>query len=443
MTSARNVAAIACLAWLPLATAAELTAQERQLLDGADARILQHRTSEVTLRLSGPDGAIGAGAKAEVRQVAHRFLFGSNIFALGRLRTPEHNAAYEKHFAELLNYATLPFYWWAYEAKEGQPDYKRTRQLLAFCRDHRITPKGHPLAWNYVDPKWLPEDPRRAIDLQLERIERDAREFAGQINLWDVVNEATEYDREMCRKASPTLTAAIEKIGVPAYVRRAFEAAHKGSPKATRIINDYITDPRYAEKVIKPLVDEQGRPLYEVIGIQSHQHGGAWPVAKIWEVCERHAAFKRPLHFTETTFVSGEQGWDLPAQRKGFKWVSTPEGEQRQARDVERFYTMLFSHPTVEAITWWDFSDQGSWQGAPAGFLRDDMTPKPAYERLKALIKGKWWTSLDQDVAEGGTLKLRCFHGTYEVTVRRGEAVLKGTFEVAPGGPTEIKVSLR
>ena len=173
MTSARNVAAIACLAWLPLATAAELTAQERQLLDGADARILQHRTSEVTLRLSGPDGAIGAGAKAEVRQVAHRFLFGSNIFALGRLRTPEHNAAYEKHFAELLNYATLPFYWWAYEAKEGQPDYKRTRQLLAFCRDHRITPKGHPLAWNYVDPKWLPEDPRRAIDLQLERIERD------------------------------------------------------------------------------------------------------------------------------------------------------------------------------------------------------------------------------------------------------------------------------
>ena len=71
------------------------------------------------------------------------------------------------------------------------------------------------------------------------------------------------------------------------------------------------------------------------------------------------------------------------------------------------------------------------------------MTPKPAYERLKALIKGKWWTSVDQDVAEGGALKVRCFHGTYEVAVRRGEAVLKGRFEVTPGGPAEIKVSLR
>ena len=160
-----RMAWMACLAWLPVAAAAELTAAERQLLEGADARIQQHRTSEVTLRLTGPDGPIAGGAKAEVRQVSHRFLFGCNLFALGRLRTPEQNAAYAKHFAELLNYATLPFYWWAYEGRQGKPDHQRTRELLEFCKAHDITPKGHPLAWNFVDPKWLPNDPVKAMDI--------------------------------------------------------------------------------------------------------------------------------------------------------------------------------------------------------------------------------------------------------------------------------------
>ena len=48
---------------------------------------------------------------------------------------------------------------------------------------------------------------------------------------------------------------------------------------------------------------------------------------------------------------------------------------------------MIFSHPAVEAITWWDFSDRGAWQRAPAGFLRDDLSPKPAYERLQQPVK--------------------------------------------------------
>ena len=49
-----------------------------------------------------------------------------------------------------------------------------------------------------------------------------------------------------------------------------------------------------------------------------------------------------------------------------------------------KFYTALFAHPAVQAITWWDFSDLGAWLGAPAGWLRRDMSPKPVYDRLMA-----------------------------------------------------------
>ena len=139
------------------------------------------------------------------------------------------------------------------------------------------------------------------------------------------------------------------------------------------ILNDYRVDDAFADGIVSKLVDENGEPLYDVIGIQSHQHNEAWSVKKTWDVCERYGRFGKPLHFTETTFLSGEQARNLKKKRgEEFVWASTPAGERRQTEEVVRFYTLLFSHPAVEAITWWDFSDQRAWMGAPAGLLPAD-----------------------------------------------------------------------
>lgn len=395
-----------------------------EILSEADARIARYRTGQAVLRLIGPDGqVVPAGESVILEQTGHAFLFGSNIFSLNRMKSSEDNAAYARRYAELLNYATLPFYWWSYQARQDQPAHARIEEVAKWCREHRILCKGHPLAWNWVDPKWLPDDPALVMQKQLQRIEIEVDRFKGQIDIWDVVNEATHYDRPEPLEAAPKLTTAIRQTGVGEYVRSAFRAARRANPKATLIINDYRVDEAFAEQVIKQLKNEDGLPLYDVIGIQSHQHGGAWPVDKIWEVCERFAVFGKPLHFTETTFVSGEQGWDLKKQRKdpGFVWASTPEGERRQAEDVARFYTVLFSHPAVQAITWWDFSDQHAWQGAPAGLLRSDMSPKPAYDALKTLIKEKWWTARVQtSTADRGMVDFRGFFGRYRLTTGNG-----------------------
>jgi len=129
------------------------------------------------------------------------------------------------------------------------------------------------------------------------------------------------------------------------------------------------------------------------------------------------ARFGAPLHFTETTILSGDRTWEKP---RGAEWPSTPEGEAYQAEHVVRFYTMLFSHPAVEAITWWDFADLHSWKGAPAGFVRKDMSPKPAYDELKRLIKGKWWTNTALETGADGTAGFRGLLGDYKVTVMLG-----------------------
>ena len=408
---------------------------KEQVLDEVDARIEKYRKADAVLRLLGPNGKpLEASLIVNIAQTRHKFLFGCNIFKLGRCRTPEDNAAYEKHFAALLNFATLPFYWWNYERQRGKPDDARTEELVRWCKAHNVTTKGHPLAWNWGEQKWLPDEPEAAMKLQFKRIERCVRRFKNDIDIWDVVNEATHYDRPHAKQNVPKLTEAIRRMGVGAYVRQAFRTARKANPNATLLINDYRTDPAYPDKVISKLVDDNGKPLYDVIGIQSHMHGGCWPVKNTWDVCQRFAKFGKPLHFTETTVVSG------PKTKQG--WNTTPEGEKRQAEQVAEFYTVLFSHPAVEAITWWDFTDQGAWQRAPAGFLRTDMTPKPAYDQLQRLIKDKWWTRIRTTLTRGGKARFRGFCGQYKVTARIAGRQLTGTFSFDKSVKKAIDVQL-
>jgi GH35 family endo-1,4-beta-xylanase len=404
---------------------------QNEILAQADARIEKYRKGDVVLKLLMPGGkSIEAGLAVKIEQVRHEFLFGCNIFKLGGCRTQRDNKAYEKHFAELLNFATLPFYWWNYEQQEGKPNDARTEKIVRWCKAHQVTTKGHPLAWNWKDPDWLSGDPEAVSQTQFKRVRRCVSRFKNDIDIWDVVNEATHYDRPECQKRAPLLTEAITEMGTGEYLRQAFGMARQANPPATLIINDYRTDVDYAKKVLRQLVDEKGQPLYDVIGIQSHMHGGYWGARKTWEVCERFARFGRPLHFTEVTLLSGQQGYNLRDKNRdpNFKWRSTTEGEQRQAEQVAEFYRVLFSHPAVEAITWWDFSDQGAWQGAPAGLVRSDMTPKPAYKKLKQMIKNKWWTQTTAKVREKGKVSFRGFYGQYQLTATTEKGELTGTF---------------
>jgi len=71
----------------------------------------------------------------------------------------------------------------------------------------------------------------------------------------------------------------------------------------------------------------------------------------------------------------------------------------------------------VEAITNWDVTD-GRWLGAPSGLLRKDLSPKPAYDALMALVRGEWWTTETLRTDELGEADFEGFRGDYEAVVR-------------------------
>ncbi len=171
-----------------------------------------------------------------------------------------------------------------------------------------------------------------------------------------------------------------------------FETARAENPSAVFLLNDFETSESY-DILIEGCL-EAGIQI-DVIGIQSHMHQGWWGLEKTEEILERFSRFKLPLHFTETSLVSGRlmppEIVDLNDYQVA-EWPSTPEGEDRQAREAVAHYKTLFAHPLVQSITWWDLVD-GNWLNAPSGLLRADGSSKPAYDEIMNLVKGEWWLS--------------------------------------------------
>jgi GH35 family endo-1,4-beta-xylanase len=400
--------------------------------DEADARIEKHRKGDVTVLVES-GGRPLKGAKVEIAQTRHAFLFGCNIFVLKPEDPGDAQKQYQERYKALLNYATLPFYWGSYEPERGKPNEDRLRRMAQWCRENGIHVKGHPVVWHEVFPKWVTDE--ESLEALMEkRIGETVGRFAGLVDWWDVVNESL-----VAPNHKNPYGAWVKKTGPLEAVDKCLRWAAKANPKGYFLVNDFKVDPQY-EKELSSLRERQ--VPFQAIGIQSHMHSGEWTMDRVWQVCETYAKIGLPLHFTEATVLSGPKEKPMKDwQSRRPNWLTTPEEEARQADYVERFYATLFSHPAVEAVTWWDFSDSGAWMGAPAGFLRRDMSPKPVYERLLGRIKGAWWTKRAEAVTgEDGRARLRGFHGTYSATVTPPGGTPKTlSFEIRKGQENAVK----
>jgi endo-1,4-beta-xylanase len=384
----------------------------------------KHRMGTATLKLVGTDGTLLNNREVTVKQTKHKFLFGSGEFsAIPYINNEFEGKAKEKveerfeKFFDLFNYATLPFYWGNYEPVKGQPDTKRLRQAAKWLVSKGLILKGHPLCWHTITAPWLLDMSNSEIlSTQLERIHREVTEFTGLINIWDVINEVVIMP--IFDKYDNGITRICKDIGRMRLVREVFSAAKKSNPDATLLINDFNTSESY-DILVEGLL-EAGIPI-DAIGIQSHMHQGYWGIEKTEEVLERFSRFNLPIHFTENTLLSGDI---MPPEiedlndYKVTEWPSTPEGEERQAREAVIHYKTLFANPKVQSITWWDFID-GSWLGAPSGFITQDNRVKPIYDELHSLIKGEWWSKAVNVVTdENGSVNITGFLGEYEVTFK-------------------------
>ena len=395
---------------------------------------LKHRKAEARLRLVNPDGTPAAKLPVQIDQVSHQFLFGCGAFDAVPLTNTEdevRRAFLQERmdkWLRLFNYGTLPFYWGNYEPLEGQTAFPETMAAAGWLREHGVRVKGHPLCWHTVCADWLMQYSNEEIlRRQLERIRRDVSAYRGVIDMWDVINEVVIMP--VFDKYDNAITRVCREKGRIRLVKEVFAAAKETNPDAVLLINDFNTSVSY-EILLEGLL-EAGVPI-DAIGIQSHQHQGYWGREKLEDVLARFSRFGLPIHFTENTLVSGDIMPDYIVDLNDWQvdsWPSTPEGEARQAAEMEELYSILFAHPRVEAITTWDFND-GCWLKAPSGFVREDNSEKPSYHALQKLIHGTWKTHETLCTDADGFLSFTGFRGGYALRSEAGTADFSLTEEL-------------
>ncbi|MCL1824123.1 MAG: endo-1,4-beta-xylanase, partial [Oscillospiraceae bacterium] len=205
-----------------------------------------HRTVNKTLTF--PDAA---NTEITVKQKKHAFLFGCSEFssveyASGLIEGDENLIAEERYerLSALFNSVTLPFYWGRFEPERGKSITEKVKKAAKFWKSKNITLKGHPLCWHTVCADWLMDYPDNEIlKIQLDRITRDVTEFAGLIDMWDVINEVVIMPVFEAEENAITPLARIK--GRVEMIRMAFEEVKETNPNAIIMLNDFDMSTAY------------------------------------------------------------------------------------------------------------------------------------------------------------------------------------------------------
>ena len=379
---------------------------ERILAARFENDIRNFRQRDMTLRVVDAEGAPVEAADVEIVQTAHEFLFGCNLFAFRRWDDEKKNGLYERRFRDVFNLAVVPVYWSVLEKYRGRPDFEPPDAAARWCRERRIQVRLHPLVWGETVPRWVEELPAAdvagAVELHVRQVIERYREAA---DLWDVVE-----------RPSP----APRLAGVTIEPADALRWAAQAKPRGGLLIGGGEAEP-LAEAAQR--IRSAGARL-DGVAVAAAQYDGVWPADLVRKTLDAAAAAGLPVHVTQAAILGG------------------PEDEAEQAEAVRHFYTAAFAHPQVASITWWDLSDRFAWKNAPAGLVRADLSPKPAYRTLDRLINRLWRTDAAGRTGTDGWIAVRGFFGTYRIAVHQGRRKATAEVRLARDGPGEFEVVL-
>jgi GH35 family endo-1,4-beta-xylanase len=424
--------------------------------------IEKYRKGDGDIKIVDQNGAVISGATIRLKQKSHEFRFGANLFMLDELETEEKNEKYKKYFSDVFNMATLPFYWDSLEPERGNPRYGKDSKkvyrrpaidlCIEFCEKHGIEPREHALAYESFFPKWLYGASVDEIKRELERRYAEISErYAEKIPTIEVTNEMD------------WLKGKTDFYSEPNYVEWCFKLAEQYFPENTLAINECTrlawgdccrsTDKYYAYTEAAMLAGAR----IDAIGMQYHLFNRkeneykatreTLDPSNLYKHMDLYSNLKKPLQITEVT---------VPA----YSWES--EDEEIQAEIIEKLYSVWFSHPNVEQIVYWNLVDGYAhlWDPDPAkiaasqgdmsigenyyhgGLLRFDLSPKPAYFKIKELLFERWHTEAEISTDENGHAKFRGFYGNYDVEISVGNQTYIKNISLKKIGNNQFEITV-
>lgn len=411
------------------------TAEEME--DALDREIQNTRVHRFRIRLIDALGAPLRGLSIRAVHKNHDFVFGvcpnghismTNRLACGESRDAE---VYWERIGDVFNATTL---WWGWKILEpDQAVWTFDGEVHGFgpmermveraeLLNHRIT--AHAILYPREDlsPQWLSscgeQEAFRALE---EHVKKTVDRYKNRISCWHPVNEAY-HDIQQVGGLRIKEGIVYRWIGDMA-------------PHADLVDNGgYTIDLDFYKKGIESAehfggrVDDLGvRGYFELYNSEALSF-----YRSLWEHYGNLAdRYGKGVRMTEIGATSAPRKgayspWDVDpstAQQLGISNFEEyregqPITEETQATFLIRMYKLAFAHPAVKECSYWDICDTYTWNQVEGGILRADLSPKPAYEQLKTLIRDTWNTQTDAESDADGLCTFSGFDGEYEITLR-------------------------
>jgi endo-1,4-beta-xylanase len=405
--------------------------------------IEKYRKGDVNIEVADSEGRPLAGAEYEVHQTRQSFGFGASleffqpVEGSGADYKPKPVDPRELElFPQVFNYSVIPFSgkWMYIEPVEGTRTFAELDKYVDWCTKHGVEMEYHFLTG--LPPAWLRYKSSAVLqDLVQKHMMELVDRYHDRIRVFQVTND--EYYMSYIGPTVKEIRAKYPQLRLGISDCNGFY--HMG--------RDVYSDIYRSLPDIKSL-KTAGTPM-DFYSSHAHRPYGLWPDARqIYDTMDKFASEGVRFHVSEAVFPlggrlggieesSGSDRRGLPAQILGplRKGTWTPE---LQADFAEWFFTVCFSHPACEAVNYWNFGPDSLLGGA--GMLDDNYQPKPMFNRLKALIRGKWMTHIAPAPLEEGRVAFRGFHGDYELVVKLPDGrTAKTAFSILPGAPNRYQ----
>lgn len=373
----------------------------------ARKRIRQIRMTDVEITVL-KDGKPVENAAVSLRMKNHQFLFGAVCYAHGKLGHPGREERFTQAFTKLMNYTMVPYHWQWYEPERGVYAEPYTGNLVRWATEQGLKKKLHALIWHELCPDWVTDENVEAE--YVRRIDHLMAVYGEDFDFFDLANETTVNDR-----FDNPVSRWVRRKGPVEMMKFGSRLVRQWKPDAKLLYGDWNVHGEEYFDFLRTL--RENDVDIDIIGMQSHQHRDLWTQEETLRVMDRAAEFGWPIHFPECSVCSGKPIGEMNYGAGAVNRFSETEEDLYWQADFTRdFYTLVFSHPAVEALSWFDFTDH-RWLNAPAGLVDDDLNPKPVYAALDDLINRQWHTDADLTTSTAGICGTRLFFGTYEITV--------------------------
>lgn len=455
-------------AFADAALGAALSAGETLVMERARQRIARHRVKPFPVALQDEEGRPLSGAVVRYRQTAHAFRFGVfiNPHTHPIQRVPlDSSSLWERVKGMGFNQLPLAILWPRVEPERGKRAEHAEYDIWPAhkLRAAGFTLKSHVAVWfwhgQYPD-QWGVFTPSWAYELSLEEIKKAVYDhtkalmakYYPHVTTWQAINEAMLFHTNALNL---NLAQHVEVVG------QVVRAIRETAPEVLIEVNSCQVfgegiHPDVRKQGYERVPDEFYRSLldhgveFDAVGMQLYYGGymdagmwkGGFPVRHPWDleaIIERYSRLGKPIYITEVSVPSSHPS---PEREIDFGYWHGPWTPERQAEWVELFYTLCYSLPQVQEITWWNATDEAAFI-KDGGLLYEDYTPKPAAKTLGRLT-ASWLRSGVSQADEKGIATLMGPEGDYALEVEvNGEPVASVTLHLGPASRRTAQVTVR